>query len=662
MNTRARSDDTSNLSGVPEALREWEQLWAIHSSASNVGLCILDRTFHFLVVNPVLPEIDGIPAQAHLGKSVNDVFGSFAETIQFFLQEALDTGQPVLNREISLRLPTRLEASHWVGHFIPLKDETGNVARIGVVLVETTAQKKLEESYRNIAETLKDEKNRGSVLAEVGGLIEKEIDVRQSFPKVSAYLRRVLHQEYASLSLCDEKSWQLMRQAVDFPLRKDTTSNIEAGAANDPDSQALKSGTSLIFTRKEFSEIGSGITNHFLAEGLQSLCCVPLKRPKGPIGVLVLGSTRTDAFKADDLPLLNQVAAQLAIALENARTTQEVEELKSKLAGERQNLQGEISPRPHFEGIVGESRALKQVLDQVSIVAQSDATVLLLGETGTGKGLVARAIHGNGSRKSKPFVTLNCAAIPTGLLESELFGHEKGAFTGAVSQKMGRLEVADKGTLFLDEIGEIPIDLQPKLLRVLQDREFERLGGTRTMKVDLRLIAATNRNLARSVAEKEFRSDLFYRLNVFPLRIPPLRERREDIPILVRYFVRKFTAELGRDIESIPSEAMDALMCWGWPGNVREMENFIERSVILSEGSALHVPLSELEIDPVNVAAPSLESTERAYIIKILRETRGMLSGPNGAAQRLGVKRTTLQSKMERLGISRKNYMEPNSE
>ena len=296
----------------------------------------------------------------------------------------------------------------------------------------------------------------------------------------------------------------------------------------------------LIFNKDEMQEFPAETTDHLLAEGLQALCCVPLLRPKGPLGVLVLGSTRPDAFKTDDLTLLNQVAAQLAIAIENARAAREVEQLGADWS--MKNASWKVNPAPSFilRRSLGRVRALKQVLDQVSIVAASDATVLILGETGTGKGLVARAIHRTSKRRERNFVTLNCAAIPTGLLESELFGHEKGAFTGAVSQKIGRLELADKGTLFLDEIGEIPLELQPKLLRVLQDHEFERLGGTRTIKVDLRLIAATNRDLARSVAEKEFRSDLFYRLNVFPIRLPSLRERREDIPVLVRYFVQKF--------------------------------------------------------------------------------------------------------------------------
>jgi len=371
---------------------------------------------------------------------------------------------------------------------------------------------------------------------------------------------------------------------------------------------------------------------------------------------VLLGSTRADAFNTDDLTLLNQVASQLAAALENAQIIREVKQLRSRLELERGYLEGVASTQVHFEDIVGESPALKEMLDRVAVVAASDATVLLLGETGTGKGLIARAIHRTSKRKERGFITLNCAAIPTGLLESELFGHEKGAFTGAVSQKIGRLELADKGTLFLDEIGEIPLELQPKLLRVLQDHEFERLGGTRTIKVDLRLIAATNRDLARSVAKREFRSDLFYRLNVFPVRMPSLRERREDIPLLVRYFVRKFASAMDRGIETIPTETMDALVNWHWPGNVRELENFVERSVILTDGTALRAPLADFRAETTNSPEHSLESAEREHIVRVLRETRGMISGPRGAARRLGLKRTTLQSKMQRLGITRADY------
>lgn len=317
------------------------------------------------------------------------------------------------------------------------------------------------------------------------------------------------------------------------------------------------------------------------------------------------------------------------------------------------------SNRAHhqFGEIIGDSKSLQEVLSQIAIISPTKATVLILGETGTGKGLVARAVHETSNRKEQRFISLNCAAIPTGLLESELFGHEKGAFTGAVTQKTGRLEAADGGTLFLDEIGEIPLEVQPKLLRVLQDHEFERLGGTKTIKVDLRLIAATNRNLSKSVAEKQFRSDLFYRLNVFPIRLPALRDHREDIPLLVRHFVRKFSRELDREIESIPEEIMDALSTWPWPGNVRELENFIERCVILSEGPALHAPLEELKPEPDHAAdRHTLEHAEREHILRALREARGLISGPKGAARRLGVKRSTLQSKMHRLGIVREDY------
>lgn len=297
------------------------------------------------------------------------------------------------------------------------------------------------------------------------------------------------------------------------------------------------------------------------------------------------------------------------------------------------------------------------MLEQVRTVAPVDATVLILGETGTGKELIARAIHRMSSRKDASFIKLNCAAIPTGLLESELFGHEKGAFTGAIIQKIGRLELADKGTLFLDEVGEIPLELQPKLLRVLQDQEFERLGGVRTIHVNLRLISATNRDLAKSVAAHEFRDDLYYRLRVFPVQMPSLRERGKDIPLLVRYFVQKFSRSMNKRIENIPTETMNALTHWTWPGNVRELENFIERAVILSEGPTLNVPLVELmppyEATPQNA---TLESLEREHILRVLRETGGVIAGLHGAAARLGMKRTTLQSRMQKMGITREEY------
>jgi formate hydrogenlyase transcriptional activator len=326
---------------------------------------------------------------------------------------------------------------------------------------------------------------------------------------------------------------------------------------------------------------------------------------------------------------------------------------------ERRYLEEELSTEYRFAEIIGESRALKKVLKQVETVAPEEATVLILGETGTGKELIARAIHELSPRKERTFVKLNCSAIPAGLLESELFGHEKGAFTGAVVQKIGRLELAHEGTLFLDEIGDLPLELQPKILRALQEREFDRLGGTRTIPINVRLIAATNRNLAKMVAEREFRSDLYYRLKVFPIEIPPLRERREDVPVLVNHFVHKHSRRMNRLIASVAPETMEVLRSWSWPGNVRELENFMERAVILTQGEVLRAPLSELKIvdEPVGEVDPSLERADRVHILRVLRESKGMIGGPHGAAKRLGLKRTTLNSKMKKLQISRKDYI-----
>jgi formate hydrogenlyase transcriptional activator len=650
------ADVVSRRHDPAQALLESEQLLTTYFSAYKVGLCILDADFRYLAINTMMATMNGIPAEAHLGKSVRELLGDFAEVVEPQFKRVLATGQPILDLEISSVIPTRTEPGHWIEHYIPIPGPTGEITQIGVVVVEITEQKKLEESLRDISQTLREEKKRQQVLMEVSRELAAKWDARQIFPKISAYLRRILRQEYAALAVHDEQNGQLVPQAIDFPLRKGEAAHPEINSPKAPGGKALRERRPLIFTKNELREFPADITDQLLAEGLQSLCYVPLLRPKSPLGVLVLGSTRADAFKTDDLMLLNQVAAQLAIALENARAVREVEQLKKRLEQDKRHLEGEARAHLHFEEIVGESPALTKVLDQVAIVAASDATVLILGETGTGKGLVARAIHRASKRSDRNFVTLNCAAIPTGLLESELFGHEKGAFTGAVSQKIGRLELADKGTLFLDEIGEIPLELQPKLLRVLQDHEFERLGGTKTIKVDLRLIAATNRDLARSVTEKEFRSDLFYRLNVFPIRMPSLRERREDIPLLVRYFVRQFDRGMNRGIETIPTETMNALINWHWPGNVRELENFIERSVILTEGTALRAPLAEFHAETSSSAEKSLEGTEREYIVRVLRETQGMISGPTGAARRLGLKRTTLQSKMQRLGITRKDY------
>ena len=507
-------------------------------------------------------------------------------------------------------------------------------------------------------EALVKEKERLHMLLEVNNTLVTNRDLQKLFPAISGFIRRMIRYDYASVAVYDEVAHSLSLYPLDSPLTKglagmDTTLPVK----DTPAGRALMERKTKIFTREDLMGIQSSFVNQMLESGIESLCCIPLTTRKGELGTLNLASRQADAFAPSDVGFLQQIAAQVAVALDNARSYREIAQLTEKLASEKLYLEEEIRSELNFEEIVGESPALKRVLSQARTVAPSDATVLILGDTGTGKELIARAIHRMSSRKDRVFVKLNCAAIPTGLLESELFGHEKGAFTGAISQKIGRLELADKGSLFLDELGDIPLELQPKLLRVLQDQEFERLGSTRTIKVNIRMVAATNRDLAQGVADREFRSDLYYRLNVFPIRMPSLNERKADIPLLVRHFVQKFSRRMNKQIETIPSATMSALVNWQWPGNVRELENLMERSVILSEGSVLNTPLVELRSGHAEMDSDgTLENLERQYIIRVLRETSGIIAGPRGAAVRLGMKRTTLQSRILKMGISRQEY------
>jgi formate hydrogenlyase transcriptional activator len=507
-------------------------------------------------------------------------------------------------------------------------------------------------------EALALEKERLQMLLEVNNTLVTNRDLQNLFPAISGLIRRMIRYDYASVAVYDEGAHSLSLYPLDSPLTKglagaDTTLPVK----DTPAGRALMERETKIFSRQDLMGIQSSFVSHMLEQGIQSLCCIPLTTRKGELGTLNLASKQVNAFAPQDIGFLQQVAAQVAVALDNARAYREIAQLTEKLASEKLYLEEEIRTELNFEEIVGESAALKRVLSQARTVASSDATVLVLGDTGTGKELIARAIHRMSSRKDRVFVKLNCAAIPTGLLESELFGHERGAFTGAISQKVGRLELADKASLFLDEVGDIPLELQPKLLRVLQDQEFERLGSTRTIRVNIRLIAATNRDLAQNVANREFRNDLYYRLNVFPIRMPSLRERKTDIPLLVRHFVQKFSRKMNKQIETIPSGTMNALVSWQWPGNVRELENLMERSVILTEGPVLNAPLAELgDVRESAESDGTLESLEREYIIRVLRETRGVIAGPRGAAVRLGMKRTTLQSRVLKMGISRQEY------
>jgi formate hydrogenlyase transcriptional activator len=505
-------------------------------------------------------------------------------------------------------------------------------------------------------QTLKEEKQRLQALLKVNAALVTHTDLGTLLSAVGEGIRGIANLTYGSLAL--QEGTVLRVYSLASPLGQEiigTEATVPLHEA--PAGLAMLDEETKFFKGSDLTAIDSPFARRLVQAGVQSVCCIPLKSSQGVLGVLNLGSTRAQSVNPNDLSVLTQIANQLAVFFQNARAYQELNELKNKLKQEKLYLEDEIRSELNFEEIIGDDPEILRVLSQAKTVAPTDATVLVLGETGTGKELIARAVHRMSERRDRSFIKVNCAAIPTGLLESELFGHEKGAFTGAVSQKIGRLELADKGTLFLDEVGDIPLELQPKLLRVLQDQEFERLGSTRTIRVNVRLVAATNHDLVKSIAEGQFRSDLFYRLHVFPIRMPPLRERRQDIPALVRYFVQKLARRMGKQIDTIPIETMNKMMDWNWPGNIRELENLVERSVILTKGSILHVPLAELRPQPESAETDgTLEATDREHIIRVLRETRGVLSGPGGAAARLGLQRTTLQSKMRKLGISRKDY------
>jgi formate hydrogenlyase transcriptional activator len=494
------------------------------------------------------------------------------------------------------------------------------------------------------------------------------LELRDLLHAISQDVRRVMQCDYAGLSLPDAENKQLRLYAVDFPegkgfLHEDLVYSIEGS----PSGTAFRTMKPLTLHSPFTGWVNSPIVQSAVREGLKSFCFLPLITRNRAIGTLVLARLRDDAFSQADISFLTQVANQIALAVENALAYREIRELKDQLSKEKLYLEDEIRTEMNFGQIIGNSASLRRLLKGVGTVAPTDSTVLIYGETGTGKELIARAIHDLSPRRSKPFVKLNCAAIPTGLLESELFGHEKGAFTGAIAQRIGRFEVADSGTIFLDEIGEIPLELQTKLLRVLQEREFERLGSSRTLRTDARLIAATNRDLEAMVNEQKFRSDLFFRLNVFPVHVPPLRERQGDIPLLVRHFTQQFSTRMNREIETIPSSTMDALCRYHWPGNIRELQNVIERAVIISAGPVLSVDVADLKFPktgppaekpaspkPPNGALHSvLEEAERQQILQALKQCNWVVAGPHGAAGLLGMNRSTLQVRIRKLGISR---------
>jgi formate hydrogenlyase transcriptional activator len=511
--------------------------------------------------------------------------------------------------------------------------------------------------------------------------ITSTLELRDLLRAVAANIREVIHAEGVTVSLQDAASEKFRVFAIDFPHGKGVLKEELLVRPSTAVKKALETLRPVVSHTCDGNELVSEASDIEFAEGLRAYCAIPLVNRGRALGILAILRTTEAPFSQEDINFLSRASGQIAIAIENACAYHEISQLKDKLAQEKLYLEEEIRSEMNFENIIGNSPALKHVLELVETVATSDSTVLLLGETGTGKELIARAIHDRSRRKDRTFVKLNCAAIPTGLLESELFGHEKGAFTGAITQKTGRMELADQGTLFLDEVGDIPIEIQPKLLRALQEREFERLGSTHTRRVNIRLVAATNRDLEKMIAAREFRNDLYYRLHVFPIRIPPLRERKEDIPQLVSYFVQKFAKHMQKKIETISPAVMKGLTAWTWPGNIRELENFIERAVIITRGKSLEAPLRELErtntiefphanppeveqvvgertdlpIDKTTVA-DGYERKQRDEIIRALTTCKGRVGGSDGAAARLGMNRTTLLSRMKKFGLYAKQY------
>jgi len=576
------------------------------------------------------------------GWASSDVFhpDDLARAIEAW-KHTQETGQP---DEIECRLRRADGAYRWFQlRCLPLRDSEDRIIRWMSLHTDIDERKQAEDRLQ--------------LLLEVTNQVVSNLQLRDLLRAISGSIRRVMQCDCASLALPNAENKQLQLNVLDFPegkgfLHEEGVYSIEGS----PYGTAFRTMKPLALHGPFTEWLDNPVIQSRISEGFKSLCFIPLIRQSRAIGTLNLGRLRGDAFTEEDLYFLGQVASQIAIAVENALEYGQVTEAKERLVEQKLYLEDEIRFEQNFEEIIGKSSRLKAVLESVRIVAPADSTVLIQGETGTGKEMIARAIHNLSPRKGQAFVKVNCAAIPSGLLESELFGHERGAFTGAIAQKIGRFELAHKGTLFLDEVGDIPLELQPKLLRVLQEQEFERLGSTRTQRIDVRLLAATNANLGQMVVEKKFRSDLYYRLKVFPIDVPPLRERRDDIPLLVRYFANKYARRMGKQIESIPKDAMDALSHYAWPGNIRELQNLMERAALLTSGPSLKVPLAEILVGSdlhVHGDGNVLKQAEREQIVRALRESNWIVGGAHGAAARLGLKRTSLAYKMQRLGISR---------
>ncbi len=526
------------------------------------------------------------------------------------------------------------------------------VARILAVAVESAVHAARSAELQQQAQRRRDEL---AALLDITNTLVAARDMEDVLRRVSACLHRVIQHDAAGLGLIDPVTGAHQVMALDAQYSGQAVERfLNLPPADSVHNTIVETRAPFVRARLDAAEFPDDRSVAMAVDrGFVSVCSVPIESQGRLVGALNMARRRHEAFTPDDIALIGMIGAQLVLAIENAQAHDELRALKDRLTEENRYLNEEIRTVHNFQEIIGNSPALGQVLDQVGIVAATDSTVLIEGETGTGKELIARAIHDRSPRRKHPLVKVNCAAIPAGLIESELFGHEKGAFTGAIAQRKGRFELAQGGTIFLDEIGDLPSEMQVKLLRALQEREIERVGGSKTITLDVRVIAATNADLMQKVAEGAFRADLYYRLNVFPLRLPPLRERCGDIALLVNWFTQKISRGMRKRIESVPEQAMRALEAYAWPGNIRELENVIERAVILSQGAVLEVPIAALQAEPVANEADALEAVEREHMLRVLTECRWVISGPHGAARRLGLKRTTLQSRMARLGIER---------
>jgi formate hydrogenlyase transcriptional activator len=641
-------DATEQRAAMEVLRRQDQQLRSIVEGVRDYAIYLLDVDGNVVTWNPGAERIKGYSAEEIIGKHFS----------RFFTHEDVERDRPAALLRLAAH-KGRVEEESWRVRkdgsrfwasvvLTALHDNAGAVNGFAKVTRDFTDRKRAEEA----------------VMLQLSSALLANMDVRKLLAAISASIGDVIPHDVATLGLYDEATGSLAVQFLGPDESGMSRGEVRLRLNNSPAGESFRTREPVSLDRLADSQFGFDGTRHLTELGMQSACFVPLIHRGSSIGTLAVASRMEAAFTQREVEMLSDIAGQVAMAVNNAVAFRQIADLRDRLSQEKRYLEEEINLENRFEDIIGESTGLRQVLKDIETVAPTDATVLIQGETGTGKELLARALHRLSPRSERTFVKLNCAAIPAGLLESELFGHEKGAFTGAIARKIGRLELAHEGTLFLDEVGEMPLDLQPKLLRALQEREFERLGGTRPIHVNVRLIAATNRDLARMVAEKQFRADLFYRLKVFPISSPPLRDRGSDIPVLVRHFVTMHSRRMGKVIETIPDETMEALKRWKWPGNIRELENLLERAVILTRGSVLYVPLSELEQEDEDeteadgITTPTLHAAEREHILRVLRDAKGQIGGPDGAAARLGLKRTTLNSKLKKLNIERSDYMQ----